>query len=171
MNRLRNHVSGFSLVEVVLATGVVAFVIFGILGLLPSGIREFQNATSQAAGADVLSSLSVALRSAQTTDSTNFDWSFGGKNCRYTLGGASSTNWWNSLSLEGESQNNSFQRQLCAVCIVTPPSSDTGMGSAILSVAWPASANPVFNGANLRWSRSQGSLTMPIRFLSRMPQP
>lgn len=157
------------MVEVVIAAGVVSFVIFGVIGLLPVGIREFQNATCEAAGADVLSTISVALRAAQTSDGTNFDWSFSGTNCRYALGGASSTNSWRSLSLEGDQPSNSFYRQLCAVCIVTPPSSASDEGSAVLSVAWPASANPVFNAVNLSWSRSQGSLTLPIRFLPRMP--
>lgn len=162
---------GFSLIEVVVAIGVVAYAVFGVLGLLPVGIKGFQNATCQSAGSDVLSSLSVALRSAQTTNGTNFDWSFNGTACSYTVGGTKNTNAWSTLSLEGASSANSFYRQLAAVCIVTPPTSPYGEGSAVLSVAWPAGANPAFNGTNLTWSRSQGSLTLPIRFLPRMPQP
>ncbi len=80
MKRFRKKSAGFSLVEVVIAAGVVSFVIFGVIGLLPVGIREFQNATCEAAGADVLSSLSVSLRAAQTCDGPNFDWSFSGTN-------------------------------------------------------------------------------------------
>jgi uncharacterized protein (TIGR02598 family) len=171
MKPLRKYSGGFSLVEVVVAIGVVAYAVFGVLGLLPVGIKSFQNSTCEAAGSDVLSSLSVALRSAQTTNGTNFDWSFNGTACRYTLGGSKTTNAWSTLSLEGVTSANSFYRQLAAVCIVTPPSSPNVQGSAILSVAWPAAANPSFNGTNLTWSRSQGSLSVPIRFLPRMPQP
>ena len=171
MSALRKSPGGFSLVEVVIAIGVVAVAIFGVLGLLPVGVRDFRNTTCEAAGADVLGSLAVALRAAQTIDSSNFDWNFSGRNCRYTLGGAGVSNAWSSLTLEGESPGNSFYGQLCAVCIVTPPRSPTDEGAAVLSVAWPAAANPVFNGATLRWSRSQGSMTLPIRFVPRMPQP
>lgn len=171
MKSSRKKSRGFSLVEVVIAIGVVSFVIFGVLGLLPVGIKGFQNATCEAAGADVLSSLSVALRSAQTTNGTNFDWSFSGTSCRYTLGGSKASNSWSALSLEGNFLTNAYYRQLSAVCIVTPPTSSFGEGSAILSVAWPSSANPVFNGTSLTWSRSQGSLILPIRFVPRMPQP
>jgi len=171
MKRGHSRNRGFSLIEVVIAIGVVAYAVFGVLGLLPVGIKGFQNATCGAAGSDVLSSLSVALRSAQTTDGTNFDWSFNGTACSYIVGGTKRTNAWSTLSLEGVSSTNSFYRQLAAVCIVTPPSSPYGEGSAVLSVAWPAAANPSFNGTNLAWSRSQGSLTLPIRFLPRLPQP
>lgn len=171
MRSFRNCSGGFSLVEVVVAIGVVAYAIFGILGLLPVGIKGFQNATCEAAGADVLSALSVALRSAQTTNGTNFDWSFSGTNCHYIVGGSFVSNNWSSLSPEGVSVPNPLYRQLCAVCIVTPPASSCGEGSAVLSVAWPASANPVWNNATLTWSRSQGSLTLPIRFVPRLPQP
>lgn len=171
MNPLHKRSGGFSLIEVVVAIGVVSCAIFGILGLLPVGIKGFQNATCEAAGSDVISSLSVALRAAQTTNGTNFDWSFNGTACSYTVGGSKTTNIWSTLSLEGGSSANSFYRQLAAVCIVTPPTSPFGEGSAVLSVAWPAAANPSFNGTNLTWSLSQGSLTLPIRFLPRMPQP
>lgn len=171
MRPFHNRSRGFSLVEVVVAIGVVAYAVFGVLGLLPVGIKGFQNATCEAAGSDVLSSLSVALRSAQTTNGTNFDWSFNGTACSYTVGGSKTTNVWSTLSLEGALSANSLYRQLAAVCIVTPPASPNGAGSAVLSVAWPAAANPSFNGTNLTWSRSQGSLTLPIRFLPRMPQP
>jgi len=170
MKPLREHSGGFSLIEVVVAIGVVSYAVFGVLGLLPVGIKGFQNATCEAAGSDVLSSLSVALRSAQTTNGTNFDWSFNGTASSYTLGGSKTTNSWSTLSLEGVSSS-AFYRQLSAVCIVTPPTSPYGEGSAILSVAWPSSANPAFNGTTLTWSRSQGSLTLPIRFVPRMPQP
>ncbi len=171
MKAFRSVAAGFSLIEVVIAVGVVAFAIFGVFGLMPVGMRDFQNATCESAGADVLSTLSVALRSAQTSDGTNFDWSFGGTNCRYALGGSASSNGWSSLSLEGVLPDHSLYGQLCAVCIVTPPQSATGEGAAVLSVAWPSSANPVYNPANQRWSRCQGWLTLPIRFIPRMPLP
>lgn len=171
MNKFRSRSGGFSLVEVVVAIGVVAYAVFGVLGLLPVGIKGFQDSTCEAAGADVLSGLSVALRSAQTTNGTNFDWSFSGTSCQYTVGGSPVYSTWSTLSLEGVPLNNCLYRQLSAVCIVTPPASTSGEGSAVLSVAWPAAANPVFNRANLNWSGSQGSLTLPIRFVPRMPQP
>ena len=115
MKRGHSRNRGFSLIEVVIAIGVMAYAVFGVLGLLPVGIKGFQNATCGAAGSDVLSSLSVALRSAQTTDGTNFDWSFNGTACSYIVGGTKTTNAWSTLSLEGVSSTNSFYRQLAAV--------------------------------------------------------
>lgn len=162
---------GFSLIEVVIAIGVVAYVIFGVMGLLPAGMRTFSNANQQSAAANLLNSLSESIRSANTVDGTNYVWMFNGQSCGYAIGGPQVTNRWNALTLQGEGAANSIDARLCAVVVVTPPASLYSEGSAVLGVAWPPSANPVWNGSTLQWSRVEGSSTMPIRFLPRLPRP
>ena len=46
--------AGFSLIEVVLAIGVVSFAFVGILGLLPAGLSLFRQATDMSVGAQIL---------------------------------------------------------------------------------------------------------------------
>lgn len=49
----RKRTAGFSLVEVVLAIGVVAFAFVGIFGLLPSGMTNFRKAMDISVGATI----------------------------------------------------------------------------------------------------------------------
>lgn len=79
MSRRFGHFAGFSLVEVVLALGVVAFCLLALFGLLPLGIQTNQSATSQAAAAAVLSSVVTDLRATPRASQTSpqYDVTFG----------------------------------------------------------------------------------------------
>ena len=167
MNPPFSKTTGFSLIEVVIALGVVAYVICGVFGLLPMGMKAFRNANEQSASANVISSLAESIRSAVTTNGTDYVWTFNGQSFSYTLGGGTVTNTWSFLTMQGLTASNSFDGQLRAVALVTPPSTPYGEGNAVLSVAWPTAANPVWSPATLKWSRSEGSGTIGIRFLPR----
>lgn len=70
--RYRCHPSGFSLAEVTVAIGILAFVLVVLLGLLPTGITTNQTVAQQAKATNLLSSLKgdlEASRSAGITDS------------------------------------------------------------------------------------------------------
>ena len=49
----RSRQSGFSLVEVVLAVGVIAFAFVAILGLLPAGLQQFRQAMDNSVAAQI----------------------------------------------------------------------------------------------------------------------
>jgi uncharacterized protein (TIGR02598 family) len=59
--------SGFSLVEVVLAVGVISFAFVAILGLLPAGLHQFRQAMDTSVAAQ------IAQRIIQDAQQTDFD--------------------------------------------------------------------------------------------------
>lgn len=59
--------SGFSLVEVVLAVGVISFAFVAILGLLPAGLHQFRQAMDNSVAAQ------IAQRIIQDDQQTDFD--------------------------------------------------------------------------------------------------
>ena len=161
--RAANH-SAFSLVEVVIALGVVSFALIAVFGLLPTGLKTVKNANEQAAAANVLGAIADAVRNASTNGSaTTYSNSIAGQGIGYTLGGAATTINLNNLTLEGGAANN-FSARLKAVVVITPPLSTTIPGRALISVAWPPQA--VWGGAS--WSKTaDGSVTSGIQFLPK----
>lgn len=161
--RAANH-SAFSLVEVVIALGVVSFALIAVFGLLPTGLKTVKNANEQAAAANVLGAIADAVRNASTNGSaTTYSNSIAGQGIGYTLGGAATTINLNNLTLEGGAANN-FSARLKAVVVITPPVSTTIPGRALISVAWPPQA--VWGGAS--WSKTaDGSVTSGIQFLPK----
>ena len=162
-SRAANH-SAFSLVEVVIALGVVSFALIAVFGLLPTGLKTVKNANEQAAAANVLGAIADAVRNASTNGSaTTYSNSIAGQGIGYTLGGAATTINLNNLTLEGGAANN-FSARLKAVVVITPPVSTTIPGRALISVAWPPQA--VWGGAS--WSKTaDGSVTSGIQFLPK----
>jgi uncharacterized protein (TIGR02598 family) len=162
-SRAANH-SAFSLVEVVIALGVVSFALIAVFGLLPTGLKTVKNANEQAAAANVLGAIADAVRNASTNGSaTTYSNSIAGQGIGYTLGGAATTINLNNLTLEGGAANN-FSARLKAVVVITPPLSTTIPGRALISVAWPPQA--VWGGAS--WSKTaDGSVTSGIQFLPK----
>jgi uncharacterized protein (TIGR02598 family) len=162
-SRAADH-SAFSLVEVVIALGVVSFALIAVFGLLPTGLKTVKNANEQAAAANVLGAIADAVRNASTNGSaTTYSNSIAGQGIGYTLGGAATTITLNNLTLEGGAASN-FSARLKAVVVITPPVSTTIPGRALISVAWPPQA--VWGGAS--WSKTaDGSVTSGIQFLPK----
>lgn len=63
MRRRCVHPGGFSLVEVTLALGVMAFCVLAIVGLLPTGLSSQQASAQQSASAEIISSILTDLKS------------------------------------------------------------------------------------------------------------
>ncbi len=158
----------FSLVEVVLALGIVSFSLLAVVGLLPVGLRSIKNANEQAAAANVVGAISAALRAASSTDGTNFTNTFSGENITYLMGGANaSTNKWTNLDLSG-TPGTSAKRLSALLEIVNQPGTNPPTpGRAVISVAWPAQADPEWHSANQTWTKAEGSLTTAIQFLPK----
>lgn len=156
---------GFSLIEVVIAIGIVTFCLIAILGLLPTGLKAVKNANEEAAAANVLNTIASSLRNANSTDGTNYSFGFAGQTNGYSVGGTAVSSAWTNLTLEGTT-NNSWKR-LSAILVITPPATLATNGRATISVAWSAAANPQWNSSSNSWSRAEGSLTSGIQFLPR----
>ena len=160
--KIRVRISGFSLIEVVLAIGIVSFALLAVVGLLPVGMKSSQNAKEQAAAAYVLNSIANALRCAEKNGSS-FSSKFAGLDIVYSTNGGNSTIGWDSLDLNGQSTT-SFSARLKARLVISHPTNSTTYGHALISIAWPAQApNLNWNGTN--WSNAQGQLTTRIQFL------
>ena len=171
--RLKHGAGGFSLVEVVIAIGILSFALLAIVGLLPTGLKSVRNANEQAGAANVLESIAEAIRSASITNTNSFDsaaftWSYGGSVYSNTIGSGITKNMTiANLTLEG-TVTNSLNKRLVAYVSVTPPSTITTPGNALISVAWTASPNPVWKPETSSWSNVEGSLTTGIQFLPRV---
>ena len=155
----------FSLVEVVLAIGIVSFALVAVIGLMPVGLRSVKNANEQAGAADALNAIADSLRTASSTNAINYSNSFAGTPIGYSVGGSLANNTWNNLTLEGST--NDINRRLAARLDITPPTNSTSPGRATVSVAWSAQANPVWSMNSQTWSNAEGSITSGIQFLPR----
>lgn len=153
------QVSGFSLIEVTLAIGIIAFALMAVIALLPIGLRSVKSATERAGAAAVLESISTALRHSATETPGEFKIiSASGTN---TFSGP--TNFvWNDLTLEGE--EDALAKRLAARVDILAIPTATNAGRAVVSVAWSAASNPEWNSDTQQWSRSEGFLTSGLLF-------
>ena len=120
----------FSLVEVVLALGVLAFCLIAVFGLMPVGMQTNRNAASQTAGTNIIAVIVADLRTtpAAATTSPQFAITFGtGKTLYFDVSGQAST----SLTTDSRYRLN-----------ITWNSAPTGLHYAALKVTWPAAADP-----------------------------
>ena len=157
----------FSLVEVVLALGLVSFCLVAVLGLLPVGLKSVKNANEQAGAADVLNAIAEGVRTARTTNHINYSNSFAGKPISYAIGGSPVIVAWTNLTMEGAMESAESPKRLSAVVNITPPTNSTSPGRASVSVSWSAQANLVWNAETFTWATADGSLTSGIEFLPK----
>ncbi len=167
LRRLPRSPRAFSLVEVTIAIGIIAFALIGIIGLLPTGLKSIKNANEQAGAANVLNGIADALRDAETTNGSIYTFYFAGVTNTYTVGAASGvTSSWTDLNLDGNVvANNEAKRLSARLEIKAPPADASTPGRAVVSVAWSAMSGPEWNGTN--WTKADGSLTSGIQFLPR----
>jgi uncharacterized protein (TIGR02598 family) len=125
-----SRAAAFSLVELVLALGVVAFCLYAVFGLMPVGMQTNRNATSQTAATNIIAAIVADVRttSAAATTSPQFAITFGTDKTLYLdASGQAST----SLSPDSRYQLN-----------IKWNSAPTGLHYADLKVTWPAQVDP-----------------------------
>jgi uncharacterized protein (TIGR02598 family) len=125
-----SRAAAFSLVELVLALGVVAFCLYAVFGLMPVGMQTNRNATSQTAATNIIAAIVADLRTtpAAVTTSPQFAITFGTNKTLYLdASGQAST----SLSPDSRYQLN-----------IKWNSAPTGLYYADLTVTWPAPVDP-----------------------------
>ena len=166
-NSLFRGWSGFSLVEVTIALGIVSFALIPIVGMLPVGLQSVKNANYQSASANAIVRISAAIRHAASTNNADFSSAYGGRAdaIRYVIGGASRIDGevFQGLGLDG--LPSASDGRLIAHVEISPPLAAHLPGSAEISVAWPASA--VYDTAAKRWNNAQGFVTTAIQFLPK----
>lgn len=148
---------GFSLVEVTLAVGLVAFVLITLLGLLPIGLGSLRDARSEASAARALAQLSSALRDApevtagsgqfRAVDYPSLEWQRGGVLQDVQIG---------PLNEVGLPASPDEEEVVVARIRITPPADSWSSGVARVSLAWPSSAT--WNASESRWENASGSL-------------
>lgn len=159
----------FSLVEVVLALGIVSFALLAVIGLLPVGLKSVKNANESAGAANVLQAISATVRSATSTNFPLFNSRFADKDVSYSLGGSTSSFQWTNLTLEGTQEDaaGNSPKRLSARLDIYPAAAAGAPNRAVISVAWSAQANPVWDPATQLWTKSEGSITSGIQFLAK----
>jgi uncharacterized protein (TIGR02598 family) len=70
MSRPDRESAGFSLVEVTLALGIMAFCLVAVFGLLPTGLNTSRDAIAQTAAANIAGAISADLRQAPAATTT-----------------------------------------------------------------------------------------------------
>jgi hypothetical protein len=111
--------------------------------------------------------IAEASRTATSPAGTTFTATFGGKPIIYTLSGSGSAFFpWDNLDFSGTP--NDAEKRLSAVLEILDMPTATEPGSAVISVAWPAQARPVWNSDNQTWDKAEGSLTSSILFLPKL---
>jgi type II secretory pathway pseudopilin PulG len=167
---LHTNSSAFSLVEVTLALGIVSFALVAVIGLLPVGLKSIKNANEQAGAANVLNAIAGSLRTASSTNASNFFGRFADRDIQYAVGGSASSFVWSNLTLEGtqeDASGNPPKRLSARLEILQAPANLSTPGRAIVSVAWSAQANPGWDSTANRWTGADGSITSGIQFLPR----
>lgn len=159
--------SGFSLVEVTIALGIVAFALVAVIGLLPTGLSSIKIANEQASAANVAASLAAALHaSSYNLTSGAYKAFFPIDNQEKTL---SLTRYeFPRLSLEGAEADDARKILSAVVDVKELKSPQEGYCLAIVSVAWSAQASPQWNSASANWTRADGQVTLPVLFLPRI---
>jgi len=162
---------GFSLVEVTVAIGIMAFCLLAVVGLLPTGLKSIKNANEQAGAAAVLGGITEALRNASSINGIDYEATYGDKKFDYSVGGASSSTQWDQLTLNGQPPDTTEGRLRAQLDILQTPSADPPRpGRAVVSVAWPAVAGPTWNAAEQTWNKAEGAVTMGIQFTPAPPR-
>lgn len=148
---------GFSLVEVVLALGIVSFCLLSVVGLLPVGLAAVKNGNDESAASNALTQVASAIRNAK---STNGIYSASGpfSGIAWTLNGATNV-FPVTLALSGQPTGN--QIRMNAHVEIIAPADNTSIGRAKISVAWPASA--VWSDG--KWVKAEGSVSSGMIFL------
>jgi len=161
MNPSLRPSAGFSLVEVSMAIGIVAFAFLGIVALLPVGLKSVRESGVRNAVSMTERSIAESLRSAATADGTNFSFTIGNSTFTYQL------NTPQSFALPPFTATGTpalhGQGAVAARLDIEPPASRFAPARAVIRTAWPSSAT--FSSGS--WQGAEGSASSAITFFPR----
>lgn len=148
-----------------MAIGILAFAMLPLVALLPVGLKSVSNANEQAAAANIVARIANGLRQASSTDGTNYANTFALTSFGYAVGGPAVSFDWPDLGMEAYPAGEEAKRLKARLEILqTPPPDGATPGRALITVAWPAVANPQWDSATRQWSKAEGSITAAIQF-------
>lgn len=152
---------GFSLVEVTIALGIIAFCVISVVALLPMGMNSLQSARDRRNATEVLNLLAGDLLSQRMSPGgtnhlpgvfSNYSWTVGGTNVTGVL----------EVPADGRQASSGADVVTMKVHFsIEPPKDHWSAGLARLSVAWPGSARRETTNA---WSGERGHADAVIYF-------
>lgn len=154
---------GFSLAEVAISLGLMAFCLVAVFGLLPVGLQSVKDANEQSSATGAVKRIATLIREAKPmgagayTADGNFasamSWNIGGPATVFTV----------PMSVSYEVAPAADARLVARVEMLPPANLNT-VGRAKISIAWPGtSAN--WNTTDSRWQNAAGSVTSGLIFL------
>lgn len=165
MTRLWRGAGAFTLTEIALAVGIIAFGLVAVLGIFPVGLGAMRNGRDELAAAHCLRNLSDGIRRAERMPGVMPATYRGGgilTNLTWTVGSADTvTLTLTNLTPAGTPAARVEDALLSAHIAVKAPASTRSAGSAHVTVAWPAQA--ARDGQT--WTRQQGEVATHVVFL------
>ena len=177
---------GFSLVEICLALGIIAFALVPLVGLLTVGLDSYHNANLRGRAAQVVSKLASAIRLGNVTNTANTY----AAAAPFELNGAAPISWTLTAkpstapnlfpiyfdengeitTLNSSGNTNWNPPQMVAMVVLTPPTTKFDAGKAQVVVAWPALGAPSYSvTTGITFINPQGHDESTISFVSNPP--
>ena len=127
-----NRIASFSLVEVTVALGVGAFCLIAILGLLPVGVQQNRDSSSQTAATTIIRNVIADMRATPKTSNTSAQYQIAFGNSRTLFFDGS-----------GHASTSTGPDSRYQLNISFPTNNGTFAATyAHLTLSWPADANP-----------------------------
>lgn len=167
MIKSRGKTGAFTLTEIALAVGIIAFGLIAVLGLIPAGLNTLRYGRDELVAANFLRSVSDGLRGAERMG-TNFPATYHGggvlTNLSWTIGASTPVaQTLTNLTSGGAPAARPEDALLNARIVVQPSPDGRSASSAFVSVAWPAVAE--WDGQ--KWIKEQGQISSHIVFLPK----
>jgi uncharacterized protein (TIGR02598 family) len=162
--KIRN---AFSLVEVVMAMGIISFSAFAIIGSIPTGLMVFKTTQMESSATSCMKSIADSVRGANCANGVDYIALGSYSNLKWSIGGANTEGTYKNIALGGYDVSSSDDTRLVYHVSITPPADAFSTGTANISVAWPSSAQ--WNDARTNWQGSSGSVSITTFFGARTP--
>lgn len=168
MNPVATNTRGFSLAEVTIALGLVAFCLIALVGLLPVGLDLVRDSAEEAATVNCMEQIVESLREASPEQGTPGTYRAAGaysESLEWTLGGPRVEVDLNRLAPGGFPEATSQGPFYKARIEIIPPPNLTSTGAALVAIAWPAEAR--WDPTKKAWINAQGSVSTWVVFVPR----
>lgn len=159
---------GFSMVEVTVALGLVAFCLLALIGLLPIGLDSQKDSMTESAAISCLEHISGSIREALPDPNEPGTYRAGGRfsDLSWKLDGVPVEFTGVKLSASGYPATNPTEEHFVAHIEVQPPSLSPAdrRGTALIRLAWPPQAT--WDASKSAWQNARGSSQTWVAFLS-----
>ncbi|MBE7157125.1 MAG: hypothetical protein INR62_01595 [Rhodospirillales bacterium] len=178
--------AGFSLVEICLALGIVAFALVPLVGLLAVGLDSYHNANLRGVASQVVEKIASAVRRGSATSGYDYvaaaPFGSGASAIKWTVvtpsAGVTATPASQVIYFDENGDVTSAPpygagtkpAQMVAMVVLTPPTTQFDAGEVQIAVAWPAVRPPTYSTATgITFSNPQGHDESTISFLPNSP--